>query len=62
MREVLTELRVRSLSTADLVSMNESFVRARTIFDSMMEESFARHSECNGPCSHLLSQLANVES
>jgi hypothetical protein len=30
--------------TADLVSMNETFVRARTIFDRMMEESLARHS------------------
>jgi hypothetical protein len=39
------------LSPADLVSMNESFVRARTIFDRMMEESLARHSECNGPFS-----------
>ena len=29
--------------------MNESFVRARTIFDRMMEESLARHSECIGP-------------
>ncbi|KAK7687667.1 hypothetical protein QCA50_008882 [Cerrena zonata] len=29
---------------ADLVSMNESFVKARTIFDRMMEESLARHS------------------
>ena len=26
--------------------MNESFVKARTIFDRMMEESLARHSEC----------------
>jgi hypothetical protein len=26
--------------------MNESFVKARTIFDGMMEESLARHSEC----------------
>ncbi|KAI0299289.1 hypothetical protein BC826DRAFT_906506 [Russula brevipes] len=32
--------------SSDLVSMNESFVRARTIFDRMMEESLARHSEC----------------
>jgi len=31
-------------SIADLVSMNETFVRARTIFDRMMEESLARHS------------------
>jgi len=37
-----------SLTAADLVSMNESFVRARTIFDRMMEESLARHNECNG--------------
>ncbi|KAF8479604.1 hypothetical protein DFH94DRAFT_744654 [Russula ochroleuca] len=36
-----------SQKRADLVSMNESFVRARTIFDRMMEESLARHSECN---------------
>lgn len=35
-----------SYSIADLISMNESFVRARTIFDRMMEESLARHSEC----------------
>ncbi|KAI9464810.1 hypothetical protein F5148DRAFT_1209321 [Russula earlei] len=34
-----------SQKRADLVSMNESFVRARTIFDRMMEESLARHSE-----------------
>ncbi|KAI0306042.1 hypothetical protein B0F90DRAFT_1624071 [Multifurca ochricompacta] len=35
-----------SQKRADLVSMNESFVKARTIFDRMMEESLARHSEC----------------
>jgi signal transducing adaptor molecule len=40
--------------------MNESFVKARTIFDRMMEESLARHSECNGPYSRLLSQLAKI--
>ncbi|KAN0137027.1 hypothetical protein V8E53_005024 [Lactarius tabidus] len=34
-----------SQKRADLVSMNESFVKARTIFDGMMEESLARHSE-----------------
>ncbi|KAI0255694.1 hypothetical protein BJV78DRAFT_1273273 [Lactifluus subvellereus] len=34
-----------SQKRADLVSMNENFVRARTIFDQMMEESLARHSE-----------------
>ncbi|KAF9480351.1 hypothetical protein BDN70DRAFT_805464 [Pholiota conissans] len=33
-----------SQKRADLVSMNETFVRARTIFDRMMEESLARHS------------------
>ncbi|EIW78778.1 hypothetical protein CONPUDRAFT_60029 [Coniophora puteana RWD-64-598 SS2] len=33
-----------SQKRADLISMNESFVRARTIFDQMMEESLARHS------------------
>ncbi|KAF6759449.1 hypothetical protein DFP72DRAFT_754926, partial [Ephemerocybe angulata] len=32
-----------SQKRADLVTMNESFVRARTIFDRMMEESLARH-------------------
>lgn len=32
------------LSLADLVSMNETFVRARNIFDRMMEESLARHT------------------
>lgn len=26
--------------------MNESFVKARTMFDRMMEESLALHSEC----------------
>jgi signal transducing adaptor molecule len=30
--------------TADLVSMNESFVKARTIFDRIMEDSLARHT------------------
>ncbi|TEB36861.1 hypothetical protein FA13DRAFT_1622987 [Coprinellus micaceus] len=37
-----------SQKRADLVSMNETFIRARTIFDRMMEESLARHtgSEC----------------
>lgn len=30
--------------SADLVSMNETFVKARTIFDRMMEESLARHT------------------
>ncbi|KAI0272382.1 hypothetical protein BC834DRAFT_1038490 [Gloeopeniophorella convolvens] len=34
-----------SQKRADLVAMNESFVRARTIFDRMMEDSLARHSE-----------------
>ncbi|TCD65854.1 ESCRT-0 subunit protein hse1 [Steccherinum ochraceum] len=33
-----------SQKRADLVSMNESFVKARTIFDRMMEDSLARHS------------------
>lgn len=32
--------------TADLVSMNESFVKARNIFDRMMEDSLAMHSGC----------------
>ncbi|KIJ65246.1 hypothetical protein HYDPIDRAFT_89233 [Hydnomerulius pinastri MD-312] len=33
-----------SQKRADLVSMNESFVKARTIFDRMMEDSLARHA------------------
>ncbi|TFY74784.1 hypothetical protein EWM64_g9229, partial [Hericium alpestre] len=33
-----------SQKRADLVAMNESFVKARTIFDRMMEDSLARHS------------------
>ncbi|OSD05264.1 hypothetical protein PYCCODRAFT_1405847 [Trametes coccinea BRFM310] len=33
-----------SQKRADLVSMNETFVKARTIFDRMMEESLARHT------------------
>ncbi|KAH9479893.1 Class E vacuolar protein-sorting machinery protein HSE1 [Psilocybe cubensis] len=33
-----------SQKRADLVSMNETFVRARNIFDRMMEESLARHT------------------
>jgi signal transducing adaptor molecule len=35
-----------SQKRADLVSMNESFVKARTIFDRMMEDSLAMHSGC----------------
>ena len=41
--------------------MNESFVRARTIFDRMMEESLARHSECNGRFSPLCLSLLMLE-
>lgn len=37
------------LHLADLVAMNESFIKARTIFDRMMEESLARHSDCEHP-------------
>ncbi|KAG9223879.1 hypothetical protein CCMSSC00406_0007741 [Pleurotus cornucopiae] len=33
-----------SQKRADLVSMNETFLRARSIFDRMMEESLARHT------------------
>ncbi|KAI1793433.1 hypothetical protein LXA43DRAFT_1000697 [Ganoderma leucocontextum] len=33
-----------SQKRADLVSMNETFVKARSIFDRMMEESLARHT------------------
>jgi signal transducing adaptor molecule len=29
---------------AELVSMNDTFIKAKTIFDRMMEESLARHS------------------
>ena len=45
---------INNVFVADLVSMNETFVRARTIFDRMMEESLARHSVgkiCTAPCS-----------
>jgi len=34
-----------SQKRADLVTMNETFVRARSIFDQMMEESLARNSQ-----------------
>ncbi|KAI0046549.1 hypothetical protein FA95DRAFT_1606836 [Auriscalpium vulgare] len=34
-----------SQKRAELMTMNESFVKARTIFDRMMEDSLARHSE-----------------
>ncbi|KAI0056070.1 hypothetical protein BV25DRAFT_1894621 [Artomyces pyxidatus] len=34
-----------SQKRADLMLMNESFVKARTMFDRMMEDSLARHSE-----------------
>ncbi|KAK7041575.1 hypothetical protein VNI00_009162 [Paramarasmius palmivorus] len=33
-----------SQKRADLVSMNETFIRARSIFERMMEESLARHT------------------
>ncbi|KAM6496502.1 hypothetical protein JOM56_006975 [Amanita muscaria] len=33
-----------SQKRADLVSMNETFIRARAIFDQMMEDSLARHT------------------
>ncbi|KAI6010811.1 hypothetical protein F5J12DRAFT_821757, partial [Pisolithus orientalis] len=33
-----------SQKRADLVAMNEAFVKARTVFDRMMEESLARHA------------------
>jgi len=33
-----------SQKRADLVAMNDNFVKARTVFDRMMEESLARHS------------------
>jgi hypothetical protein len=35
----------QTLNSADLVTMNETFVKARSIFDQMMEESLARHSQ-----------------
>lgn len=40
------ERQVMNSDAADLVSMNETFVKARTIFDRMMEDSLARHSGC----------------
>ncbi|GJE90361.1 class E vacuolar protein-sorting machinery protein [Phanerochaete sordida] len=33
-----------SQKRADLVTMNETFVKARTVFDRMMEDSLARHT------------------
>ncbi|KAH9921712.1 uncharacterized protein BXZ73DRAFT_51654 [Epithele typhae] len=45
-----------SQKRADLVSMNETFVKARTIFDRMMEESLARHTG-GTPYNHLLDSL-----
>ena len=44
--------------TADLVSMNETFLRARTIFDRMMEESLARHT--GSMCFSRLTQIVVV--
>ncbi|KDQ51057.1 hypothetical protein JAAARDRAFT_140862 [Jaapia argillacea MUCL 33604] len=38
-----------SQKRADLISMNESFVKARTIFDTMMEESLSRHTQSTSP-------------
>lgn len=35
---------------AELVTMNETFVKARGMFDRMMEESLARHSGCESAC------------
>jgi signal transducing adaptor molecule len=43
---VLDLLLLLTCYAADLVSMNESFVKARTIFDRMMEDSLAMHSGC----------------
>ncbi|KAL1689439.1 hypothetical protein GGG16DRAFT_126443 [Schizophyllum commune] len=40
-----------SQKRADLVSMNEAFVRARTIFDRMMEDSLQRNTYEPGPYS-----------
>lgn len=40
---MLTWLLVR---IAELVTMNETFVKARAMFDRMMEDSLARHSAC----------------
>lgn len=42
---------------ADLVSMNESFVKARTIFDRIMEDSLARHTASEQNSSLLLPDL-----
>lgn len=38
-----------SQKRADLVTMNETFVKARSIFDRMMEESLARHTSSYDP-------------
>ena len=32
------------INTDELVLMNDAFVKARTMFDRMMEESLARHT------------------
>jgi hypothetical protein len=43
---MLTRFQLLIVDAADLVSMNETFIRARAIFDQMMEESLAKHSAC----------------
>ncbi|TFK65081.1 hypothetical protein BDN72DRAFT_773841 [Pluteus cervinus] len=43
-----------SQKRADLVSMNETFIRARTIFDRVMEDSLARHTGGLSPFCYLL--------
>ena len=45
---------IHDMNLAELVSMNETFVKARALFDRMMEESLARHS---GRESFLVSQI-----
>ena len=43
---MLARFQLLIVDAADLVSMNETFIRARQIFDQMMEESLAMHSAC----------------
>lgn len=38
------DVEANDIDAAELVSMNETFVKARTMFDRMMEDSLARHS------------------
>src|ERR1700761_1539040 len=46
----LTSLEIE-YNVAELVSMNESFVKAKTIFERMMEEALSRHTQGQQPAS-----------